>query len=336
MKFEASTAGVVTAIKFYKGPQNTGRAYGASVERGGKPCSRARRSPMNWPADGKRSHCRRRSRSTRIRPMSCRITPVDIIRRAETSSRAPIRQAPCRRPRAGRVEVMAFTLTAPRSHFRRTPTTPIIIGSTSCCSDARRRFLSLIRGWKSIKSNGESLSMFHRRTWSNSRRCARCGGVIMIDLTVNAFRRRRGSILRKRIDEAFTDCGRDVVILDVGGRPDYWENVDPRHVNKIILLNIGPMELSRDSRLSGFEVDARRRLRSLRFRRCFYRSRSFEFGYRACGWLVEYQTYGARGSACRAAMVGFKRRLGSVRSSRISAFRSFIGSPVPPRRACCH
>ncbi|CAN2533302.1 hypothetical+protein [Methylocapsa aurea] len=75
----------------------------------------------------------------------------------------------------------------------------------------------------------------------------------MIDLTVNEFRRRRGAVLRKRIDEAFRDCGRDIVILDVGGRPDYWENVDPGHVRKIILLNIGPLELSRDSRLSGFE-----------------------------------------------------------------------------------
>ena len=100
----------------------------------------------------------------------------------------------------------------------------------------------------------------------------------MIDLTVNEFRRRRGAVLRKRIDEAFRDCGRDIVILDVGGRPDYWENVDPGHVRKIILLNIGPLELSRDSRLSGFEFDARRRLRSLGFRGFVCRPRSFEFG----------------------------------------------------------
>jgi len=76
----------------------------------------------------------------------------------------------------------------------------------------------------------------------------------MIDLTVNAFRKRRRAIFRKKIGEIHQSFGRDIVILDIGGRPDYWENIDPPNVDKIILLNIGPMELARDSRLSAFEA----------------------------------------------------------------------------------
>jgi len=47
--------------------------------------------------------------------------------------------------------------------------------------------------------------------------------------------------------------GRKVVILDVGGRPDYWENVLPERVEKIILLNYTEEELSRESKLALFE-----------------------------------------------------------------------------------
>ncbi|HEY8003875.1 MAG TPA: class I SAM-dependent methyltransferase [Phenylobacterium sp.] len=76
----------------------------------------------------------------------------------------------------------------------------------------------------------------------------------MSDITVNSFRRRRGAILRKKIEEASAALGRPLVILDVGGRPDYWDNVDPVGVDKIILMNIEAFELSREARFARFET----------------------------------------------------------------------------------
>lgn len=75
----------------------------------------------------------------------------------------------------------------------------------------------------------------------------------MGDLTVNRFRKKRGERLRKLIAQTADELGRDLVILDVGGRPDYWENVMPERVAKIILLNYEEGELIRDSRLALFE-----------------------------------------------------------------------------------
>lgn len=75
----------------------------------------------------------------------------------------------------------------------------------------------------------------------------------MGDLTVNRFRKKRGARLRKLISETAEKVGRDLVILDVGGRPDYWENVLPERVSKIILMNYAEGELVRDSSLSLFE-----------------------------------------------------------------------------------
>jgi hypothetical protein len=59
--------------------------------------------------------------------------------------------------------------------------------------------------------------------------------------------------LHKLIAQTAETLGRDIVILDVGGRPDYWENVMPERVSKIILLNYEEGELSRDSALAMFE-----------------------------------------------------------------------------------
>lgn len=75
----------------------------------------------------------------------------------------------------------------------------------------------------------------------------------MGDLTVNRFRKKRGERLHKLIAQTAETLGRDIVILDVGGRPDYWENVMPERVSKIILLNYEEGELSRDSALAMFE-----------------------------------------------------------------------------------
>lgn len=75
----------------------------------------------------------------------------------------------------------------------------------------------------------------------------------MGDLTVNRFRKKRGERVRKLIIETAEKLGRDVVILDVGGRPDYWENVLPERVAKIIVMNYTENELIRDSKLTLFE-----------------------------------------------------------------------------------
>jgi hypothetical protein len=55
--------------------------------------------------------------------------------------------------------------------------------------------------------------------------------------TTNRFRRQRGRILRQQIDRLAHDLGRDIVILDVGGRPDYWGNLGLERIARIDLLN---------------------------------------------------------------------------------------------------
>ena len=41
-------------------------------------------------------------------------------------------------------------------------------------------------------------------------------------VSVNRFRQKRGRLLRQQIEALADRLGRDIVILDVGGRPDYW------------------------------------------------------------------------------------------------------------------
>jgi hypothetical protein len=71
----------------------------------------------------------------------------------------------------------------------------------------------------------------------------------MKDLTVNRFRTARGRVLRQQIERLAKVIGRPVTILDVGGRPDYWNNVglDHDHVAEIRLLNNDPDELDRET-----------------------------------------------------------------------------------------
>ena len=63
--------------------------------------------------------------------------------------------------------------------------------------------------------------------------------------TVNRFRRNRGRLLRKQIDDVARTLGRDLVILDVGGRPDYWLNLGFENIARVDLLNAREMELNR-------------------------------------------------------------------------------------------
>lgn len=67
----------------------------------------------------------------------------------------------------------------------------------------------------------------------------------MDDLTVNRFRSARGKILHKKIMDLRAELGRDITVLDVGGRPDYWQNVGTEGCGKIILVNYLAEELER-------------------------------------------------------------------------------------------
>jgi hypothetical protein len=62
---------------------------------------------------------------------------------------------------------------------------------------------------------------------------------------VNRFRKKRGRELRAQIEALATQLGRDITILDIGGRPDYWANVGLGRVARIELLNISESELDR-------------------------------------------------------------------------------------------
>lgn len=63
--------------------------------------------------------------------------------------------------------------------------------------------------------------------------------------STNVFRRRRGVKLRGLIEALAATLGRDVRILDVGGRPDYWDNVGLARIARIEVLNYRQAELDR-------------------------------------------------------------------------------------------
>lgn len=65
------------------------------------------------------------------------------------------------------------------------------------------------------------------------------------DNTVNSFRRKRGRLLAARIASRAKQLGRPLIIADVGGRRDYWDNVGFEGIANIVLLNIDPSELGR-------------------------------------------------------------------------------------------
>lgn len=67
----------------------------------------------------------------------------------------------------------------------------------------------------------------------------------MNDLTINRFRQARGRLLRKQIERMADHLGRDLRILDVGGRADYWQNVGLERIAHIDLLNYDEAEFDR-------------------------------------------------------------------------------------------
>jgi hypothetical protein len=69
----------------------------------------------------------------------------------------------------------------------------------------------------------------------------------MNDYTVNRFRKARGALLAKHIEKLSERLGRSIVVLDVGGRTDYWRNVGLNHISRIDIMNYSASELERDA-----------------------------------------------------------------------------------------
>jgi hypothetical protein len=61
--------------------------------------------------------------------------------------------------------------------------------------------------------------------------------------SVNRFRARRGQLLRRQIEILAAHLGRDITVLDVGGRPDYWDNVGLGRIARVVVMNYDASEL---------------------------------------------------------------------------------------------
>lgn len=66
--------------------------------------------------------------------------------------------------------------------------------------------------------------------------------------SVNGFRRKRGRMLRGLIEALADLLGRDITVLDVGGTPDYWDNLETTRIASIELLNRAEDQLRRPAR----------------------------------------------------------------------------------------
>jgi hypothetical protein len=73
--------------------------------------------------------------------------------------------------------------------------------------------------------------------------------------TTSYWRRKRGVILRQFITTLACRLGRNITILDIGGRADYWQdNVGLDYISEIRLLTIDPEEFERNNRVLGEQV----------------------------------------------------------------------------------
>lgn len=70
---------------------------------------------------------------------------------------------------------------------------------------------------------------------------------------VNRFRQARGRVLRRQIDALRQHRDRDLTVLDVGGCPDYWDNIGIEGIGRIVLLNMNSAELERRREFELFE-----------------------------------------------------------------------------------
>lgn len=80
-----------------------------------------------------------------------------------------------------------------------------------------------------------------------------------------------GRLLRRRLDALRRRTGRDLRILDLGGRPDYWERVGVEGIERIVLLHGGAAGVETAPAPDPFE----RRIGDLRDLRN-YRDQSFD------------------------------------------------------------
>ncbi|MCU0883308.1 MAG: class I SAM-dependent methyltransferase [Hyphomonadaceae bacterium] len=67
----------------------------------------------------------------------------------------------------------------------------------------------------------------------------------MTDGTISSFRQKRGAILARYIASLSQHLGRQISIIDVGGRRDYWNNVGLANIDRITLINIEVSDLGR-------------------------------------------------------------------------------------------
>jgi hypothetical protein len=65
------------------------------------------------------------------------------------------------------------------------------------------------------------------------------------DMTVNRFRQKRGRRLAGLLRAVADHFDRKICVLDVGGRPDYWRNVQTDAVAEVVLLNFDAVEFDR-------------------------------------------------------------------------------------------
>lgn len=75
----------------------------------------------------------------------------------------------------------------------------------------------------------------------------------MKNRTVNRFRQARGKVLRRQIDAVRRRTGRDLRILDVGGRPEYWNNIGVEGIERVVLLNVSADEFGCETHSALFE-----------------------------------------------------------------------------------
>ena len=77
--------------------------------------------------------------------------------------------------------------------------------------------------------------------------------VLIDDGTTNRFRRARGRRLSQHIQKLRVDAGRDLEVLDLGGRADYWGNIDLSGIARVVIVNATSEELLRPAPDGPFE-----------------------------------------------------------------------------------
>lgn len=78
--------------------------------------------------------------------------------------------------------------------------------------------------------------------------------------TTSRFRKARGQLLRRQIEDLARHLGREITVLDVGGRSGYWDNVGLDDIASVDVLNYDETEIEEypaGSKFRGRVGDAR-------------------------------------------------------------------------------